>query len=93
MKEEFIYLTGLPMKDIVKKVANLTGATMLGVERSLLVGRHFSDYIARDDQDTFYLHNKRFLETGEFVLQTHCPGYLKCKAGDLSNGWSMAICL
>ncbi len=42
---------------------NLTGAAMLGVERMLLIGRPFSDFITRDDQDSFYLHRKRLFET------------------------------
>ena len=43
--------------------ANITGATLLGVERGLLKGRLFSDFITRDDQDIFYLHRKELLET------------------------------
>ena len=43
--------------------ANITGATMLGVERGLLKGRLFSDFITRDHQDIFYLHLKELLET------------------------------
>ena len=31
--------------------ANLTGATMLGMEREKLKGRHFSQFITNDDQD------------------------------------------
>ena len=43
--------------------ANITGATMLGVERGLLKGRLFSDFITRDHQDIFYLYLKELLET------------------------------
>ncbi len=43
--------------------ANITGATLLGVERGLLKGRLFSDFITRDDQDIFYLHRQELLET------------------------------
>lgn len=43
--------------------ANLKGASMLGVERKLLIGRPFSGFIAGDDQDTFYLYRKRLFET------------------------------
>lgn len=43
--------------------ANITGAAMLGIERGLLKGRLFSDFITRDDQDIFYLHCKELLET------------------------------
>ncbi len=43
--------------------ANITGATMLGVERGTLKGRLFSDFITRDDQNIFQLHRKELLET------------------------------
>jgi len=42
---------------------NLSGATMLGMERSLLKGRPFSGFIAKDDQDIFYLHRQKLVET------------------------------
>ncbi|MGB5749414.1 MAG: PAS domain-containing protein [Desulfobacterales bacterium] len=43
--------------------ANLTGATMLGVQRGKLTGRRFSQFIAKDDQDIFYLHRQKLFET------------------------------
>jgi PAS domain S-box-containing protein len=43
--------------------ANLVGATMLGMERGKLPGRRFSQFIAKDDQDAFYLHRQKLLET------------------------------
>ncbi len=43
--------------------ANLTAAAMVGVERGLLVFRPFSDFIARDDQDVFFLHRRKLFET------------------------------
>ena len=42
---------------------NLSGAALLGVERSYLVKKLFSSYISRDDLDLFYLHRKKSLET------------------------------
>jgi PAS domain S-box-containing protein len=42
---------------------NLTGATMLGVERRLLIDKHFFRFIASDSQDVFYNHRKILLET------------------------------
>ena len=42
---------------------NLSGATLLGVERSYLVKKPFSSYISRDDRNLFYLHRKKSLET------------------------------
>jgi len=41
--------------------ANLTAATMLGVERDALVGRKFSSFVGRKDQDAWYLHRQALL--------------------------------
>ena len=38
--------------------ANLTGASMLSIERSVLIGKHLSMFIAKEDQDKYYLHRK-----------------------------------
>jgi PAS domain S-box-containing protein len=43
--------------------ANLVCATMLGMERGRLTGRRFSPFIAKDDQDVFYLHRQKLFET------------------------------
>jgi two-component system, cell cycle sensor histidine kinase and response regulator CckA len=43
--------------------ANLTGSTMLGVERGSLMGKPFSHFIHMDDQDLYYHHRKRLLKT------------------------------
>jgi PAS domain S-box-containing protein len=43
--------------------ANLTGATMLGVERALMIGKPFSKFINRDDQDIYYHHQRELIET------------------------------
>ncbi len=43
--------------------ANLTLASMLGVERNVLVGTPFSRFVLRDDQDIFYKLRHRLLET------------------------------
>ena len=45
--------------------ANLTAATLLERPRSALVGTMFSRFVHRDDQDVWYLHRKRLLETGD----------------------------
>lgn len=45
--------------------ANLTAAFMLGVERSALVKQPVSHFIARVDQDVYYLHRKQLFETGK----------------------------
>ncbi len=43
--------------------ANLTAVAMLGVERGILAGSSFHDYITMDDQDIFYKHRQQFSET------------------------------
>ena len=43
--------------------ANLTAAAMVGVERGLLTGRPFFDFIVGDDQDIFWIHRKKLVET------------------------------
>ena len=45
--------------------ANLTAASLLGMIRSDLVKRPLSQFILRADQDIYYLHNKRLVESGE----------------------------
>jgi PAS domain-containing protein len=44
--------------------ANLAGAGLLGVGRSTLVKQPLSRFIFHEDQDIYYLHCKRLLETG-----------------------------
>ena len=43
--------------------ANLTIASMLGIDRTALIGQPFTRFVPRDDQDTFYKHRQRLLET------------------------------
>ncbi|TKB06363.1 PAS domain S-box protein [Desulforhopalus sp. IMCC35007] len=43
--------------------ANLTAGDMLGVARAQLLNRPFSEFIVTEDQDLFYLHRKKLLET------------------------------
>ncbi len=42
---------------------NLTGAELLGVERSSLINQYFSHYVNRDDQDILYAHIKQVFQT------------------------------
>ncbi len=44
--------------------ANLTAATLLGVHRGGLVGRALHTFVAREDQDSFYLFCKQLREAG-----------------------------
>ncbi|MGR8933967.1 MAG: hybrid sensor histidine kinase/response regulator [Gammaproteobacteria bacterium] len=48
------YLTLDAQKQIV--TANLSVAALLGTERSMLIGKKLSDFIAREEQDRFYLY-------------------------------------
>jgi PAS domain S-box-containing protein len=43
--------------------ANLTVSKMLAVERSVLIGKPFTRFITREDQDTYYFHRQKLLET------------------------------
>lgn len=45
--------------------ANLTGASLLGVDRNHLIKHPYTRFIFKDDQDHYYLHRKRLFETGE----------------------------
>ncbi|MDZ7760734.1 MAG: ATP-binding protein [Desulfovermiculus sp.] len=45
--------------------ANLTAATMLGVNRAALVKEPISRFILKEDQDNYYLHHKKLFKTGE----------------------------
>jgi PAS domain S-box-containing protein len=45
--------------------ANLIAASMLGVARGELVRQPISRFILREDQDIYYLHRRKLLESGE----------------------------
>ncbi|MEE4113898.1 MAG: ATP-binding protein [Desulfobacteraceae bacterium] len=44
--------------------ANLTFATLMGMERSAFIGRPLSRFIQRKDQDVYYIRHKYLLESG-----------------------------
>ncbi|MFO7728720.1 MAG: PAS domain S-box protein, partial [Desulfonatronovibrio sp.] len=48
----------LDEKGFIQKV-NLTGAGMLGYDRAFLKGKGFSEFVAPESQDEFYLHRKQ----------------------------------
>lgn len=50
------YFTIGSSSDILE--ANLTGASLLGVERDQLIGMPFTRFIVPDDQDAFFLHRR-----------------------------------
>ncbi|MBU3953304.1 MAG: sigma 54-interacting transcriptional regulator, partial [Proteobacteria bacterium] len=43
--------------------ANLSCTSMLGIERSSLIGKFFSRFIAKEDQDDFYSYRKTLFES------------------------------
>jgi len=49
-------------KGIIEE-ANLTAATMLGVNRGRLVGQPMSRFVMAEDQDVYYRHRKKLFET------------------------------
>ncbi|MFC1716920.1 ATP-binding protein [Candidatus Poribacteria bacterium] len=53
------YLT-LSEKGLIVE-ANLTCASLLGIERSSLIGKPLSGFIARDDEDIFYIYRRNVL--------------------------------
>jgi len=49
-------------KGIIEE-ANLTISSMLGIDRSALIGQPFTRFVLRKDQDILYKHLQRLLET------------------------------
>ena len=49
-------------KGIIDEV-NLTGASLIGIGRNALIGKPFSRFVRREDQDIFYKLRQRLLET------------------------------
>jgi PAS domain S-box-containing protein len=43
--------------------ANFTSNTLLGVEKSLMIGKPFTRFITSDTQDVYYFHRKKLFET------------------------------
>ena len=46
--------------------ANLTFTTLVGMDRSAVVGKPFSRFIISEDQDVYYLHRQHLLASGDF---------------------------
>ena len=51
----------LKEKGIIEQ-ANLTGATLLGMERQSLIGKPLTRFISKEDQDIFYLHHTQVVK-------------------------------
>ena len=50
-------------KDGVILDINLTGAVFLGVEKSLIIGKHFFNYINRADRSAFHMFRRKVFQT------------------------------
>jgi PAS domain S-box-containing protein len=55
---------------------NLTGASMLGIERSFLIDKPFVLFVCKEDRDAFYIALQRVLQDGE---QRRCELEILCK--------------
>ena len=60
------YLT-LTEKELILE-ANLTAATLLGVDRTTLIHQPISRFIFKEDQDIYYLHRKQLFESGKLQV-------------------------
>ncbi len=79
--------------------ANLTAATLFGVQRDALAKRPISNFVFRDDQDIFYLHHRRLFKTGEpqaWELRMRRPGdelfWARMEATVTEDGAGRRIC-
>jgi PAS domain S-box-containing protein len=60
--------------------ANLSGASLLGVERGSLIGKPLTSFVHKDSQDSFYFHRNQVLQTG-----TRHTGEIKLVKSDGSS--------
>jgi len=51
-------------EDGLIREANVTSARLLGVERSTLAGRHFTDFVEPADQDLWHMESRGLIEEG-----------------------------
>ena len=80
------YLT-VDEKGIVEG-ANLTFATLVGMERSAVLGKPFSGFIQREDQDVYYRHCRRLLASGDFQSFS-----VRCVKNDGSDFYTNLECM
>jgi PAS domain S-box-containing protein len=79
--------------------ANLTAATMLGVERGRLIKQPLSRFILSEDQDIYYLHRKQLFETREpqvcemrMVRKDGSQFWAQIEAAMALDGEGQAVC-
>jgi len=68
--------------------ANLTGAGLLGVERRNLLKKPLSNFILNDDQDIFYRHRQKLLDTRK---PQSCE--LRIRRKDRTVFWTLFECV
>jgi len=58
--------------------ANLTGAALLGIDRTSLIGKPLTRFVSMEDQDTFYLHRLQVLKkNGNHTCEIKMMNYNK----------------
>ncbi|MBU2512063.1 response regulator [bacterium] len=62
--------------------ANLTFCRLLNLDRSAVINTRFTDFILRDDQDKYYFHNQKVLDSDQ---KETCELELKKPDGTLFN--------
>jgi PAS domain S-box-containing protein len=67
----------LDEKGVISEL-NLTGASLVGTERSFLIGTPFSVCISKGDQDSFYLSRRQVFDSG---VSTRCDLKIRRKDG------------
>ena len=77
-------------RGVIREV-NLTGASILGIKRDLLIGESFYRFIDSNDQDTFYLHLKSIFmlkekETWEIRLKRKDGSIFYAQMDNTSTG-------
>jgi PAS domain S-box-containing protein len=78
---------------------NLTAAILLGVTRSALVNRPFSQFIVKEDQDVYYLHRKQLFETGmphgcdfRMLRANAAPCWVRAEAAVVQDDEGALVC-
>lgn len=73
--------------------ANLSFTSMVGIERSKLVGIPFSRFIHKDDQDAYYFYLKQLLETNtketcklRLITKDRTPLYVQLESVKMKGG-------
>ncbi len=93
------YLT-LDREGIITE-ANLTAATLLGVDRKMIVDRRFASFVSPEDSDLWHLHLQSMLQHDcprcDLKLKrgdgTACHIQLNCKKSTIDNNTTLRVAL